>query len=45
MFLTGKSDKESVMAVVELKPEGYFLKSIQREELLDKLQEFFILHK
>lgn len=45
MFLTGKSDKESVMAVVALKPEGYFLKNIQKEELLEKLQEFFILHK
>jgi CheY-like chemotaxis protein len=45
MFLTGKSDKESVMAVVALKPEGYFLKTIQREELLQKLQEFFVLHK
>ena len=45
MFLTGKSDKESVMAVVSLKPEGYFLKTIQREELLEKLKEFFILHK
>ena len=45
MFLTGKSDKESVMKVVSLKPEGYFLKTIQREELLEKLQEYFILHK
>ena len=45
MFLTGKSDKESVMAVVALKPEGYFLKTIQREELLEKLRDFFILHK
>ena len=45
MFLTGKSDKESVMQVLALKPEGYFLKSIKREELLEKLQEFFILHK
>ncbi|MCR5033594.1 MAG: response regulator [Lachnospiraceae bacterium] len=44
MFLTGKSDKESVMAVVALKPEGYFLKTISREELLEKLKEFFILH-
>lgn len=44
MFLTGKSDKESVMAVVSLKPEGYFLKTIQREELLEKLKEFFIMH-
>lgn len=45
MFLTGKRDKESVMAVVALKPEGYFLKGIKKEELLEKLQEFFILHK
>ncbi len=45
MFLTGKSDKESVMKVVALKPEGYFLKTIKKEELLEKLQEFFILHK
>lgn len=45
MFLTGKSDKESVMAVVALKPEGYFLKTIQKEELLENLKEFFILHK
>ncbi len=45
MFLTGKRDKESVMKVVALKPEGYFLKDIQKDELLEKLQEFFILHK
>ena len=45
MFLTGKSDKKSVMEVVALKPEGYFLKTIQREELIEKLKEFFILHR
>nr|MCR5272916.1 response regulator [Lachnospiraceae bacterium] len=45
IFLTGKSDKESVMAVVALKPEGYLLKNISKEELLEKLEEFFILHK
>ena len=45
IFLTGKGDKESVMAVVALRPDGYFLKGIQKEELLDKIQEFFILHK
>ncbi len=45
MFLTGKGDKESVMKVVALKPEGYFLKTIGREELVEKLQEFFVLHK
>ncbi len=45
MFLTGKGDKESVMAVLALRPEGYFLKNIQKEELLEKLKEYFILHK
>ncbi len=45
MFLTGKRDKESVMKVVALKPEGYFLKGIQRDELLENLREYFMLHK
>jgi len=45
MFLTGKGDKESVMKVVALRPEGYFLKTIQKEELLAKLQEYFVLHR
>ena len=45
MFLTGKGDKESVMAVVALRPEGYFLKTIQKVELLQKLQEYFVLHR
>jgi len=45
IFLTGKGDKESVMEVVSLRPEGYFLKNIQKEELLEKLKDFFILHK
>ncbi|MCR5650082.1 MAG: response regulator [Lachnospiraceae bacterium] len=45
MFLTGKSDKESVMAVVALRPEGYFLKTIGKDELLNQLKDFFVLHK
>ena len=45
IFLTGKGDKESVMSVVALRPEGYFLKGIEKEELLEKLRDFFILHK
>ncbi|MCR5251549.1 MAG: response regulator [Lachnospiraceae bacterium] len=45
IFLTGKGDKESVMSVVALKPEGYFLKTTQKDELLEKLKEFFILHQ
>ena len=41
IFLTGKGDKESVMQVVALKPEGYFLKNVTKPELLEKLSEFF----
>ncbi len=41
MFLTGKSDKESVMNVLSLKPEGYFLKTIEKDDLIETLTEFF----
>jgi CheY-like chemotaxis protein len=43
IFLTGKSDKDSVLSVVSLKPEGYFLKNVEKKELLDKLDKFFTL--
>ncbi|MBP5159816.1 MAG: response regulator [Lachnospiraceae bacterium] len=41
MFLTGKGDKESIMKVLAFKPEGYMLKTIQREELKGNLEKFF----
>ena len=41
IFLTGKSDKKSVMEVVALKPEGYLLKTIEREELLANIKSYF----
>jgi len=41
MFLTAKGDKESVMKVVGLKPEGYLLKTMGRSTLLNSLNEFF----
>ena len=44
MFLTGRGDKESVMKVLSLKPEGYFLKTIEKKELLQNLEEFFRTH-
>ena len=44
IFLTGKDDKKSVMAVMGLKPQGYFLKNIQKDELLTKLREYFVLN-
>ena len=40
-FLTGKSDKESVMKVVALKPQNYLLKTITQDELLCELGKFF----
>ena len=44
IFLTGKSDRTSVMQAVEHKPEGYLLKTISREKLLEELDMFFRKH-
>ncbi len=41
-FLTGRDDKESVMAVVDLKPEGYILKTVGKDDLMSKLKLFFL---
>ena len=41
MFLTVKSDKESVMRVLELKPENYLLKTMPPKELVAAIDEFF----
>ncbi len=41
IFLTSKGDRESVMKVLALKPDGYLLKSLSREELLRSVDEFF----
>ena len=38
---TGKSDKESVMSVMALKPQGYMLKSMPKEEILKTVDNFF----
>ena len=41
MFLTGKGDRESVLKVLALKPEGYLLKSLNREQILESISDFF----
>ncbi len=41
IFLTSKSDKESVMKVMGLKPEGYLLKTMPPEEIVKYVDEFF----
>ena len=41
MFLTSKGDKESVMKVLSLKPDGYILKSRTQAEILGEIEKFF----
>ena len=45
IFLTGKGDKESVMKVISLKPNGYLLKSMKKNELLQSIRDFFEANK
>ncbi len=41
IFLTGKSDKESVMRVMSLKPQGYLLKTLSKEQIVEAVDHFF----
>ena len=41
IFLTGKSDRDSVVTAVSMKPRGYLLKTIDRGTLLKELNNFF----
>ena len=41
IFLTGKNDRNSVMQVINRKPDGYILKTMKKEELLETLDRFF----
>lgn len=41
IFLTGKGDRESVVKVLALKPDGYLLKSMERPRLIAAIDEFF----
>ena len=45
MFLTGKSDRESIMKVLALKPAGYLLKSLDRKQILATVSQFFADNK
>ena len=40
-FLTGVSDSKKVRKALELKPEGYILKPIKRDQLIKRLESFF----
>ena len=41
IFLTGKSDKESVQKVMALKPDGYLLKTMPPEQIRQTIADFF----
>jgi CheY-like chemotaxis protein len=41
IFLTKKGDKESIMNVKDLKPEGYLLKSLEPAQIIRAVDEFF----
>ena len=45
IFLTGKSDRDSILSVLALKPAGYLLKSIGKDGLNKELAEFFAKKK
>jgi len=44
IFLTGQNDKKTIMEVLELKPDGYLLKSMEPGEIIKAVEEFFMKH-
>ncbi len=45
IFLTGKSDQESIVNVLSLKPAGYLLKNIEPEAIKKEIDAFFAKQK
>ncbi|MBQ9382972.1 MAG: response regulator [Ruminiclostridium sp.] len=45
VFLSGVSDKETVLKVMQLRPDGYLLKNTGKDELLESIRNFFISKK
>lgn len=45
IFLTGRSDPESVKKVMSLNPEGYLLKYLKPDEIKQKIDAFFAQKK
>lgn len=41
IFLTSKDDKESVMKVMELRPSGYLLKTLEPAMIIQAIDDFF----
>lgn len=45
IFLTSKGDKESVAQVLSLKPQGYLLKSMPPNQIIEAIDNFFASQK
>ena len=45
IFLTSKNDKESILKVMELKPDGYLLKTMEPEQIVEEINKFFVKQK
>ncbi|MCR5622274.1 MAG: response regulator [Treponema sp.] len=43
IFLTGAADTKTVMEILKTKPQGYLVKPVSKEKLLEKVHE--VLHK
>ena len=41
IFLTSKNDKESILKVMALKPEGYLLKTMEPNKIVQEINDFF----
>lgn len=41
IFLTSKNDKESILKVMALKPEGYLLKTMEPNKIVQEIDNFF----
>ena len=41
IFLTGKNDRDHVFSILHYKPDGYLLKTLSREALIDSIDRFF----
>lgn len=40
LFLTGASEREKIQKALAMKPQGYLLKPVDRDELIDRIREF-----
>ena len=45
IFLTSKGDRESVLQVMALKPDGYLLKTMPPADIINAVDEFFAKRK